>query len=278
VHERGYVCLSLDEAVERIAAGETSERFAVFTLDDGYKDNLTVAAPIFKRYRVPFTVYLATSLPDGTAELWWVALERIIAGAHTVYVTFPEGEEKFTTRDTAEKNSAWSAIYWRLRGLGETALRSEIRRLANEHGVDISAITRELAMNWDELRLLAQNPYASIEAHTASHIALAHMTVEDAEADIEAGLLRHEAELGRRPRHFSYPYGDVTSAGGRDFELARTFGFRSATTTRKGLIHPRHSAQLTRLPRLSLNGDYQDPRILDVLMSGLPFALAKSAG
>lgn len=278
VRERGLVTLSLDEAVKRLAARDFSQRFAVFTLDDGYKDNLTVAAPIFERYRVPFTLYLATSLPDGTAELWWVALERVIAGARDVRVRFPEGEEVFRTGTVAAKNAAWSSIYWRLRALGEDALRAEVRRLAAEHGHDMAEITRELALSWQEARMLAAHPHASIEAHTADHLALAQVSEDRARADIAHGLARHEAELGRRPAHFSYPYGDPSSAGEREFALAREFGFRSATTTRKGVIRPEHADALTRLPRLSLNGDYQDIRLLDVLMSGLPFAMARSMG
>ena len=48
---------------------------------------------------------------------------------------------------------------------------------------------------------------------------------------------------------------------------------QTAVTTRKGLIHTRHKNRLTALPRLSLNGDYQDTRFVKVLMSGAPFAL-----
>jgi len=276
--KRSIVCVTLDEAVTRIAKGEKAERFAVFTLDDGYRDNLTVAAPLFERYQVPFTVYLATSLPDGTAELWWVALERVIASADAVQVRFSDGEVNFSTRGSAQKNAAWQHIYWRLRHSGETYLREEVRRLTLVHQIDYAAITKEIAMSWDELRQLKQNPYAHIEAHTASHIALAHMSADDARADIAQGLARHMAELGNRPTHFSYPYGDPSSAGLRDFELVKEFGFQSATTTRKGLIRPSHAQAMTALPRLSLNGNLQDVRVIDVLMSGLPFALAKAAG
>lgn len=278
VRELGYSCVSLDEAVTRIITGETSEKFAVFTLDDGYLDNLTVAAPIFARHNVPFTVYLATSLPDGTAELWWVALERIIAKAKSLTVSFPEGTETFPTQSDAEKNAAWDQIYWRLRAMGEIPLRAEIRRLADMHEIDIAAITREVAMSWGDVRSLASIPHASIEAHTANHIAMAQLDEVLAHQEIESGLGRHEAELGIRPRHFSYPYGDPSSAGERDFEIVSRMGFRSATTTRKGLIQPHHANRLSRLPRLSLNGEYQDLRYLDVLLSGLPFALARATG
>jgi hypothetical protein len=47
---------------------------------------------------------------------------------------------------------------------------------------------------------------------------------------------------------------------------------RTGVTTRKGLIHPRHAQELTALPRVSLNGDYQKARYVKVLLSGAPFA------
>ncbi len=128
VRELGYACLSLDEAVTRLIEGDRSERFAVFTLDDGYRDNLTDALPVFERHDVPFTVYLTTGLPDGTAEIWWVALERIIASSIAVRVMLPDGEIAMFTRDGIEKYAAWNRIYWALRGLPEDLLRAEVRR------------------------------------------------------------------------------------------------------------------------------------------------------
>ena len=79
-------------------------------------------------------------------------------------------------------------------------------------------------------------------------------------------------ELGRPCRHFSYPYGDETSAGQREFDIAAKLGIATAVTTRKGLLHKSHVDALTALPRLSLNGDFQDPRYIKVLLSGAPFA------
>ena len=130
-------------------------------------------------------------------------------------------------------------------------------------------------MNWDELRELAAHPLARIEAHTAGHFALSGLSDAAARAEVERGITRHEAELGARPRHFSYPYGDHGSAGERDFRLIADMGFRTATTTRKGLIMPRHRDRMCALPRLSLNGEFQDIRMVETLLSGLPFALGR---
>lgn len=84
---------------------------------------------------------------------------------------------------------------------------------------------------------------------------------------------RIEQVLGQRPAHFSFPYGDEGSAGPRDFALAREAGFKTAVTTRKGMLFPAHRRHLTALPRVSLNGEYQSLTYTALYLSGAPFAL-----
>ncbi len=41
----------------------------------------------------------------------------------------------------------------------------------------------------------------------------------------------------------------------------------------QGLVFPAHKNHLMGLPRLSLNGEFQDLQMLSVLLGGAPFAL-----
>jgi peptidoglycan/xylan/chitin deacetylase (PgdA/CDA1 family) len=82
-----------------------------------------------------------------------------------------------------------------------------------------------------------------------------------------------EAALAVRPQHLSYPVGDRSSAGPREFALAAELGFKTAVTTRPGVLFPEHSAHLTALPRISLNGEYQQLRYVRVLLSGAATAM-----
>ena len=83
VQESGLDVLSLDEAKQRLKEGD-DRRFACFTFDDGYGDNLEYAYPLFKRRSLPLTLYVPTDYPDGNGELWWLALEEIIARASEI--------------------------------------------------------------------------------------------------------------------------------------------------------------------------------------------------
>jgi len=55
--------------------------------------------------------------------------------------------------------------------------------------------------------------------------------------------------------------------------MAVRAGYEIAVTTRPGLLFPEHADHLLALPRVSLNGLWQDLRSLDVLLSGAPFRL-----
>jgi peptidoglycan/xylan/chitin deacetylase (PgdA/CDA1 family) len=91
--------------------------------------------------------------------------------------------------------------------------------------------------------------------------------------ELSESRARIEQAIGRPAHHLAYPVGDPTSAGPREFAIARELGFVSAVTTRPGMIFPEHAVHPTALPRLSVNGNYQSLDMLDILLSGAPFAL-----
>jgi peptidoglycan/xylan/chitin deacetylase (PgdA/CDA1 family) len=274
VLEAGFDIVSLDEVASRVAAPDPGRRpFIAFTLDDGYKDNLVHAYPVFRRFGVPFAVYAPTDYIDGLGELWWLALEKALAVLPRVELPINGAVRGFPLATAAEKDHAFHAIYWWLRGIDETVARQTVRDLCARAGIDSAALCRDLIMTWDELRQLAADPLVTIGGHTRRHYALARLSPGAAYFEMAEGIKRLERELQRPIRHFSYPFGDEKSAGPRDFAIARELGMRTAVTTQKGLLRAEHANALQALPRLSLNGDYQDARYVKVLLSGVPFLL-----
>jgi peptidoglycan/xylan/chitin deacetylase (PgdA/CDA1 family) len=277
VVDRGFDVLSLDEVHYRLAEGDLDRPFACFTFDDGYRDNLQYAYPIFHRYGLPFAIYVPSDFADGRGDLWWLKLEAVIRALNTVEVKMHGAWRRFECRRLDQKEHAFDQIYWWLRSIREDEARGIVNDLVRLHGLELDGLCRELVMNWDEIRGLASDPLVTIGAHTRGHYAVGKLSPSEARMELETGLKRLEAELDRPCRHLSFPYGDAASAGERDFEIARELGFKTATTTRKGLIHAEHATRLTSLPRLSLNGDFQNVRYVKVMLSGAPFALMNMA-
>jgi peptidoglycan/xylan/chitin deacetylase (PgdA/CDA1 family) len=276
IHMRsaGFEFVSLDQVKARLNGDVVSDKpFAVFTLDDGYKDNRDFAYPVFKRHGVPFTIYVPTEYADGNGELWWLALDEALRRLPRLEIERDGALRVYSLATDAEKAAAFHDIYWWLRRVPEIRARAVVRDLAAKAGFDVVELCRELVMSWDEIRTFAEDPLVTIAAHTRSHFALAKLSAEEARAEMADSIARVAKELGKPCRHFSYPYGDEGSAGKREFEIARELGIETAVTTRKGLLRTSNATAMTALPRLSLNGEYQDLRYVKVLLSGLPFAL-----
>ena len=274
LEENGHDILSLDDALARVASGAPQSRpFAVLTFDDGYRDLADFALPVLERHRAPFTVYVTSGFAEGSARLWWVEMEKAIRRLDHLDVIADGERMTRACRTGSEKSRAFIELYWRLRKGGEAQLLRVANELCIQAGVETKRLTEELCLDWSALSELARSDLVTIGAHTLSHPRLAKLDAASARREMGEGKRAIEEALGVDVRHFSYPVGDQTSAGAREFELARELGFASAVTTRPGMIFSQHCDHLHALPRLSVNGRHQSIAALDILLSGAPFAL-----
>jgi peptidoglycan/xylan/chitin deacetylase (PgdA/CDA1 family) len=261
--------VSLDEMHRRMTERDFRRRFACLTLDDGYRDNKEWAYPILQRHGVPFAIYVPSSFPDRLGKLWWRVLEQAIANATSFALTIDGERRAFSCASVAEKQEAFASLYWWLRTLPTNeAIFDVVADLARRHGVDPAAICARECMTWSEIAELAKDPLVTIGAHTVNHVMLSKASDADAKAELKMGRAVIEAALGKAPAHFSYPFGDAGAAGPREFAAAREAGYKTAVTTRPGVLFAEHVDHLLALPRLSINGDFQRERYVRVLASG----------
>jgi peptidoglycan/xylan/chitin deacetylase (PgdA/CDA1 family) len=270
----GVDLVSLDEMHRRLAERDFGRRFACITFDDGYRDNKQWAYPILKAAEVPFAIYVPTSFPDRLGQLWWLALEEVIARNDRISLLM-DGEERYVEcADVGAKQEVFDFLYFWLRERSsEDEILGIVRDLAGRYGVDMRAMCDELCMDWPEIAEIATDPLVTIGAHTVNHVMLSKASEGVARSELQLGRSVLEAALGVRPMHLAYPYGDRETVGPREFRIAAELGFKTAVTTRPGVLFPTHTEYLTALPRLSLNGEFQRSRYVRVLMSGAATAL-----
>lgn len=243
----GWEPVTLDEAHRRLTDGPDARRgrFACFTLDDGYEDNLRVALPVFRKHRAPFCVYVAAGLVERSVFYWWGALEELVRRHERI--EWEEGGARRVLRAGTwrEKQVAYDV----LSDLCHRDGPERARALAEAYAVDWRALLDRDALSAAQVRELAADPLATIGSHGVAHQPLA--TLDDAAArdDLERGRRILEGWADAPVRHLAYPYGGPRACGAREFELARQVGYATATTTRRGNLFPEHRGHLTSLPR-----------------------------
>jgi peptidoglycan/xylan/chitin deacetylase (PgdA/CDA1 family) len=268
----GFDIISMDEALQRLGQ-RSAKPFVTLTFDDGYRDNVEHALPILERHGAPFALFVTTGFADRTARLWWVELEEALRALDTISVEIDKMTVVMPSRTPAEKQAAFDSLYWRLRDGPEERLLDVIASLMAQAGLSSAAIAERLCLDWAGISSLARHPLCTVGVHTLTHPMLAKHAPEVVHRELTESRAIIEARVGMAARHLAYPVGDPTSAGPREFTLAAELGFASAVTTRPGMLFSGHRAHVHALPRLSLNGNWQTLDSLEVLLSGVPFAL-----
>src|SRR5215510_9255084 len=119
VRRSGFEIVSLDEAHFRLIEGDYGKPFVCFTFDDGYRDNLEHAYPVFKRHNLPFAIYVPTEYADGWGDLWWLALEKVIARVEALSVKLGGVQRRLRCATPTTKDAAFQTIYGWLRSIDE---------------------------------------------------------------------------------------------------------------------------------------------------------------
>jgi peptidoglycan/xylan/chitin deacetylase (PgdA/CDA1 family) len=261
--------LPLSELAERARKRDLPEAAVAVTFDDGYLDNLDVAAPILERLGVPATVFVATAFADAERPYWWDELDALIrvpSPPDQLEVPVADVVRRWPTRTEEERQTALVELQNLLRGAEPLDVRSVIdvvREWAGDRGRDRAP----RPMTSDDLRSLTSSGLMEAGAHTRLHRSLGQIGTAQREDEVAGSRDDLAAWLGERPRTFSYPYGDH---GGGARRTVRAAGFDLAVSTVFGPV-----TWLTdrfELPRVWVR-DADDPdalerRLRDVLRMG----------
>lgn len=246
---QGIDLVTLDEAMLRLAGGGPGP-FAVMTFDDGYRDNLERALPLFQEVGAPLTVFVTTDVVERTLFYWWGGLVALLRQEDSVEVEALG--RRLPMRSLREKAEALRVLS---RWVGEDVAgrAPALRLLFRRHRIDPAALLDADAMTRDELRRLAGSPLVTIGGHTTTHRPLASLPAEEARADVADNRAWLQEVTGQEVRHFAYPHGDEAACGPRDAAIVRDLGFATASSTYAGGLFPEHATNPYMLPRSILH-------------------------
>jgi len=248
---QGYKFISLDQMCNLLSNNPgNNKKHIVITLDDGYKDNYEKAFPIFKKYNIPFCIYISTSFPEGTSFMWWYILENLILQENKIILN--DGTAYIC--DTEEKKEkTFLALRQIIMRLDHNYFEERFLEFFSNYDLDnIISETRNLAMSWSQIKEISSNKLSTIGSHTHTHRALKNLSLENMKSEIRFSLDLLNANLETDIKHFSFPYGTRNEANKVQFELTKEFNFLSATTTNRGSIIKSDKYRLNQLPRIML--------------------------
>jgi peptidoglycan/xylan/chitin deacetylase (PgdA/CDA1 family) len=247
--DREYRPISLSELVAGLQGrARLPSRAVALTFDDGYRNNLVLAAPVLARQGVPATFFLTTGLVGTDRWMWAYELEELFFRRSPQEVRQACGEPVIARLCSLglPRRVLMMACVEHLKSLPDVWLREVVERLRAAFPMRVNEENRFLS--WEEARELARLGF-EIGAHTVNHPILLRLPLEEAEREMRASRETLEEKLGVRVAHFSYPNGDTSpelmALAGRCFEAAVTTEQRVCSRADGLLALPRLCAPLS---------------------------------
>jgi peptidoglycan/xylan/chitin deacetylase (PgdA/CDA1 family) len=252
--------VTLEEGMAAMHEGSTGPKpMVAVTFDDGYADNVRVAAPIMNALGLRATFFVVAGLIGTDAELWYdvaarrwqhATPERLVRACAAAGV-----DSAWMTAKPAI--GEWMAFLKRL----EPVQRANVVAELSDPGPSDARRHLDRLMTVDELRELRDAGHV-IGSHSMSHPLLPQLDADALEAELVESRKLLERWLRTPVRGFSYPNGD------QDDRVRAAVAHAQCTyacTTRTGR-NDRHADPL-RLSRIDmhpsrssgLNGEFDEP-------------------
>jgi peptidoglycan/xylan/chitin deacetylase (PgdA/CDA1 family) len=276
VLEMGMTPVHLHDLPARLADQGDNRTFVAFTLDDGYRNNAQYAAPVFRKFGIPYTIFVAPGLTERSRSMWWETAEALVRNREKFDFDFGQGTETVTAESLTQKHDAFDRLAAFVHANDEDVAVAHIDGAARQYDIDPLAIVDNLVMTKAELQqLVHDDPLAHMGAHTMTHVNLKRVDLTRLENEVRQSISTLQTYTGVSPRSFSYPYGYRSATGQREAETVLATGIPVAVTTQPGVLSRSSLDNIGLLPRVSLNGLFQKKRYVKALASGIPFKLTK---
>lgn len=250
VLERQFTVLPLDEFERLRRAGRLPRRAVAITFDDGYADNLQVAAPALVARRLPATVFVTAGAVGSSREFWWDDAERIAFAAAPLPREMPDAELASSTPwraadgevapavhgwtvlddvDPTPRHRLYRALCARLHALPTPERESRLAIWRTWAGVGEPGRASHRALTREELVALSSLPGLSIGAHTMTHPSLALLPAAEQQRELAESASLLSTMIGAPVTFAAYPYGTpgdvsaLTRAVARDANLTVAF-------------------------------------------------------
>jgi peptidoglycan/xylan/chitin deacetylase (PgdA/CDA1 family) len=245
----------LEDYLKEPAAFKKEKKLATISFDDGYRDNIEMAAPILLRHRCPASFYVVTDCIDRNIPTWTYITDLFFQQASNKSLLLEDDFVPGFLRKTVWSNDM-EAKEWGRKVKPWMKSLPNPRRLwvmeqmeAQNKG---TAPPHKMMMNWSEVKEL-QDAGFYIGSHSHTHPMLASLTnEEEIENELTISSARIQEKLGQIPATISYPIGSWDE---RVINAAARSGYRNGLAVEQRFYKP-DTDNILAIPRVEL---YNEP-------------------
>lgn len=267
-----FTVVPLEHYLADSGAFKTRKKIATVVFDDGYKDNIEMAAPILAKYKCPASFYVVTDCIDRNIPTWTYVLDNVFTKTSKIRIelNFDFVPESLKVVSLGQASTNKKEVKPWLKKLSNNR-RLKILESIFEQCNDVP-VPENRMMNWKEVGQLAADGFI-IGSHSHTHPLLASLQdVSEIETELELSAQRIKTELGFFPSTISYPIGSFDE---RVKKIAKEKGYQFGLAVEQQFYNPEKN-DLFQIPRVEL---YQEPWWkVQMRMKGIYSALKKITG
>lgn len=261
--KNGYKFVSVEEIILYLRSNNTiPNKWVSFTIDDGFSDQSSLAAPVFLEYDCPVTIFLITDFVDGKLWPWYSKVEYIINNSNVSSLEFSHNSinTKFSLHTTKHKTKARHVIQESMKKFSWDLIPDVLRDLEEKAQLPLPTIAPEpyKAMSWDTARAL-ESAGIRFGPHTVTHPIMSMVNDEQSEFEITQSWNQLNNELNAASPVFCYPNGKPSNYGKREINIIKNIGLVGAVSTVPAQIKTKPTDDLFyNLPRYSLPVNFDE--------------------
>jgi peptidoglycan/xylan/chitin deacetylase (PgdA/CDA1 family) len=181
--------------------------FAI-TFDDGFRNNLTIAASILADESVPATFYVTTDFVDRNRMGWIDRIEFAVEQRGRGRLRLPWADREFHGDEQSRLllDEVRKKVK-RDRSIDPDALATSVQEQLDVPVTYSSDHPLDQKLSWEEVRRLGADASFLIAGHSHTHQILEFLSDDELEAEISTSLDLLWSKGGIRNVHYSYPEG-----------------------------------------------------------------------
>lgn len=179
------------------------------TFDDGFANNLHLAAPILKRYSTPATFYITTGFIQNNHGSWTDLIEYAVEKVDSVQLNHELLSKNSPIRSVKEKIDFLDQVRMVIKYNSNVDPYEFAKLIWKKNGVKNFDKDPELdqKLTSQEVRELSDEPLFTVGGHSHTHRILSFLLPDDLEKEVSTSINLLNDWTNRKINHYSYPEG-----------------------------------------------------------------------